>query len=134
MEEMSSTVLQMKKSHNGCRVSSQDPNHLTLACLRRTPTTWSPSCPRSSPITSLIVWFRVRRVLPVISFNSPHSASGLHNRRASSAFDLWCGSLRHRYFRTTGEALAGVSRMTICLAKRLLFMRGTNWQDSFLIG
>ena len=47
---------------------------------------------------------------------------------------LWCGSLRHRYFRTTGEALAGVSRMTICLAKRLLFMRGTNWQDSFLIG
>ena len=58
----------------------------------------------------------------------PHRAAQLTTKW------LWCGSPRHRYFRTTGEALAGVSRMTICLAKRLLFMRGTNWQDSFLIG
>ena len=55
-----------------CRsVSSQDPNHLptylTLACLRRAPATWSPSC---SP----------RRSIP----NSPHPAPGLSNRRSTS--------------------------------------------------
>ena len=41
-----------------------------------------------TPTTSPILLFGVRRVLPVISFNSPHSASGLPNRRPSSAFDL----------------------------------------------
>ena len=56
-----------------------------LQSLHRTPTTWSLSEPS-------IVLFRVRHVLPVVSFNpnsrSPQPASGLPNRRPPSAFNL----------------------------------------------
>ena len=68
-------------SYNGerkRRVPSQDPGHL-------------------GPLS--IVLFRVRHVLPVVSFNpnlrSPQPASGLPNRRPPSAFNLHLPIYRH---------------------------------------